>query len=77
MKLLIFGKLADIAQTSEVEFNINEPIELCILEEEIFSRFPLFRSEKFTIAVNQKIANPNTLINSTDTIALLPPFSGG
>jgi len=40
-------------------------------------QFPALVKMKYSIAVNKKVIQENTIINERDTIALLPPFSGG
>ncbi len=37
----------------------------------------LILKKKVLISVNQEIAHPDSVINGSDEIALLPPFSGG
>jgi sulfur-carrier protein len=32
---------------------------------------------KYSIAVNKQVIQNNTTLNPDDTVALLPPFSGG
>jgi molybdopterin synthase sulfur carrier subunit len=32
---------------------------------------------KYMVAVNKKLISNNTLLNADDTVALLPPYSGG
>jgi len=40
-------------------------------------QFPALSTAHYSIAVNKKIVQENTAFNENDTIALLPPFSGG
>ena len=37
----------------------------------------LILKKKVLVSVNQEIAHPDTVIDGTDEIALLPPFAGG
>lgn len=75
IQLLAFGQIAEITGKTAREMSgildTNELIK--ILEEE----FPVLAKTKFSIAVNKKIIQGNTVVNQNDTIALLPPFSGG
>lgn len=77
MKVLFFGKLRDITLVSEIEIDLQDSMDISKVNEMIFQKFPLLQAEKFTVAVNQKIANPKAMVYPSDTIALLPPFSGG
>lgn len=39
--------------------------------------YPALRNSKYLIAVNRKVITGNTPLSPTDSIALLPPYSGG
>ena len=47
------------------------------LIEKLEEQFPALVKTNYSIAVNKKVIQENTTINENDTIALLPPFSGG
>jgi molybdopterin converting factor small subunit len=75
INLLAFGQIAEImGQSARKILGIKDTNSLVKkLEEE----FPALVKMKYSIAVNKKIIQENTTINVNDTIALLPPFSGG
>ena len=75
MNLLFFGQIADIMGKSAWKMaGIKDTNELIKNLEE---QFPLLSTARYSIAVNKKVIQENTTINENDTIALLPPFSGG
>ena len=39
--------------------------------------FPGLKQVKYIVAVNKKMVQTNTLLTGNETIALMPPFSGG
>lgn len=75
IQLLAFGQIIDITGKSIWKMSGIENTEDLIknLEQE----FPALRNARYSIAVNKKIIQENITINENDTIALLPPFSGG
>ncbi|MCC6690474.1 MAG: MoaD/ThiS family protein, partial [Bacteroidia bacterium] len=47
------------------------------LTTDLLSQYPLLNTIKFSISVEKKIVRTNTLLNNNNTVAILPPFSGG
>jgi molybdopterin synthase sulfur carrier subunit len=73
--LLTFGQITDITGKSAWKMvGIKDTNELIKNLEEQFPELP---STNYSIAVNKKLIQENTAFNENDTIALLPPFSGG
>ena len=74
VKILLFGKLADIAGGVVLLDSVADTDSLInALEEE----YPEFTKTKFVIAVDKQVIKENTVLNKKSTVALLPPFSGG
>lgn len=73
--LLAFGQIVEITGKSSWKMaGIKDTADLIHnLEEE----FPGLIKMKYSIAVNKKIIQHNTVLIESDTVALLPPFSGG
>ena len=75
IKILSFGRIADITGKTSWEIsgikNTDELIENLSLD------FPELQLNKFALAVNKDIIQKNTTLNDNDTVALLPPYSGG
>lgn len=75
INILIFGQIADITGKSAWKMvGIKDTNELIKNLEE---QFPALSTTSYSIAVNKKMIQGNTAFNENDTIALLPPFSGG
>lgn len=75
INLLAFGQIAEITGKSSWKMDgIKDSNELIKNLEE---KFPALVKMKYSIAVNKKVIQENTTINENDTVALLPPFSGG
>jgi len=74
VKIILFGKLAEIAGGSVSVDNVADTDSLInALEKE----YPEFTKTKFLIAVDKQVIKGNTILNKKSTVALLPPFSGG
>lgn len=73
--LLAFGQIAEI--TGKSAWNMVGIKDTNILTKNLEEQFPALVKMKYSIAVNKKVIQENTTINENDTIALLPPFSGG
>ena len=69
-----FGQLADILGNSEITLdaaNIDE------LKAVLCGRYPALQHIKYALAVNKQMISDNVPLANNDTVALLPPFSGG
>ena len=75
INLLLFGNLAELAQKTEIELtNITNSTELHAYIE---FHYPQLMNSKFAVAVNKKISGKEVVFHDSDTVALIPPFSGG
>ncbi len=75
IRLLAFGQIGDIVGQPEIIFSgINNTDELQIKLAEIYHGIAAI---DYSMAVNKTLVQKNTLLNNGDTVALLPPFSGG
>ena len=74
VKIISFGKIAEITGK---EFSVAEASDTETLKKQLQQRFPLLADMKFAVAVNKKITEENTVLNDNDTVALMPPYSGG
>jgi molybdopterin synthase sulfur carrier subunit len=75
IKILAFGQIADILGKSSLTFSDVKNTDSLIAN--LSEAFPELSSLKYSIAVNQKLMHTNSELNDNDTVALLPPFSGG
>ena len=75
INLLSFGQVVDITGKEALKIpdvkNTNE------LNEFLNKTWPQLESIKYSIAVNKIIIRENTPLQHEDTVAILPPFSGG
>ena len=74
IKVLAFGQIAEMIGQAEVTMLAKDTDALKAL---LIDQFSGLKEMQFAIAVNKKVISENTVLNSGDTVALLPPFSGG
>jgi molybdopterin synthase sulfur carrier subunit len=75
MKILAFGKIADILRRPEQDIQGPETVaELRIFLEQ---EYPELKTLRYVIAVDKQIADEQTSLPGNAEVALLPPFSGG
>lgn len=72
-KIIAFGQITEITG-KEFEQLATDTDSLRLLLNE---RYPALCEKKYVIAVNKKIVTQNTTLNTSDMVALLPPYSGG
>lgn len=79
MKIISFGITKDITGSLFLDFNAGEnPVSIAKLKEGLFNKFPELQNlSTLSIAVNNKYASDETMVNSLDEVALIPPVSGG
>jgi molybdopterin synthase sulfur carrier subunit len=67
--------LADITLTGQM--TVDDFTSTDILKDHLVARFPQLSAARYFLAVNQQMIEGNQQLNSEDTVALMPPFSGG
>ena len=73
--ILFFGQLAEIAGISSIK--LTDISDTDDLKNKLQQQFPALEKMTFSIAINKKMIQENTILKSEDEVALLPPFSGG
>lgn len=75
INLLSFGQVTDI--TGKDTLKVPDVKNTNDLNGFLVKAWPQLLSIKYSIAVNKKIIRENTQLHDQDTVAILPPFSGG
>jgi len=73
IKIIAFGQIAEITG-KEITLEANDITSLKIALEE---KFTSLSGRKYAIAVNKKLVQENIELIENDTVALMPPYSGG
>jgi len=73
IKIIAFGPIAEITG-KEITLEAGDINSLKII---LAEKFPVLSDRKYAIAVNKKLVQGNIDLNKNDTVALMPPYSGG
>ena len=74
-EITLFGRLAETAGTDR--FLAKDAKDTDTLLKDLRARLPEIADVPIIMAVNRKTVTENTLLNPGDSVALMPPFSGG
>lgn len=78
MKILAFGIAKDIFGETTTEVDLPEGATTLQLKSSLEARYPKLKDlASYMVAVNDEYAEDDTVINSTDEVAIIPPVSGG
>jgi MoaD family protein len=79
LKVRLFAILKDVVGERDITITVPSGVTVSYLNNEILKKYPQLRSfsNKFVTSVNCKVTSGDTIISSSDEIALLPPVSGG
>ncbi len=78
IEALFFGMSRDLAGKSPITFELDEGVTVKIFREILLKNYPLFSElDSFAIAVNEFYAEDDFVLSDKDTVAIIPPVSGG
>ena len=75
IKILFFGQLTDITQTGSIQISDVRDSDEAI--EKTLQQFPSLKNYTYVIALDKKIISSNTALKNNQSMAFMPPFSGG
>lgn len=75
VNVLVFGQIVDI--TGKESLSITGVASTDELVQVLQQKYSGLKELKYLVAVNKKIIRQTTELKDGDTVALLPPFSGG
>lgn len=73
IRIIAFGRIAEITG-KELMLTASDTDTL---KQQLAGKFPQLSGMKYAVAVNKKMTEGNTELNTNDTVALMPPYSGG
>jgi len=76
IKVLFFAHLKDLVGTSELSLEV-ENITAKELKQILEQKYSITFENYIMIAVNEEYAHSDVKIQNGDTVALIPPVSGG
>jgi molybdopterin converting factor small subunit len=73
IKIIAFGSIAELTGR-EITVQASDVDSLKVKLQELF---PELVDRKYAVAVNMKVVQENLELKQNDTVALMPPYSGG
>ena len=73
IKIIAFGQIAEITGK---DFSVDAN-DLDTLKSFLNRQFPGLADKKYAVAVNKRLVSDNVTLTENDTVALMPPYSGG
>ena len=73
IKIIAFGQISEI-MGKEISVEATDVVSLKIA---LQNKYPPLAEKKYVVAVNRKLVNGNINFTANDTVALMPPYSGG
>lgn len=78
VKILFFGMAKDLAGKSIDSIVVEEHLDVGAFRNILLEKYPLFsQMDSFSIAVNETYAEEDLILIENDTVAVIPPVSGG
>ena len=78
IQALFFGMAKDLAGQSKISIELNEGSRVVEFREILADKYPSFSTmDTFSIAVNENYAKEELVLSENDTVAIIPPVSGG
>ena len=75
IEIISFGQLAEFIANQRMD--IGDIRDSDGLKKHLEASFPMLAESKYKLALNKIVVNENLQINNNDTLAIMPPFSGG
>jgi len=75
---LFFGMAKDLTGQSNISIELDEGATVKFFREFLVKKYPAFSEmDSFAIAVNESYADEELVLSDMDTVAIIPPVSGG
>ncbi|RYG04483.1 MAG: molybdopterin synthase sulfur carrier subunit [Chitinophagaceae bacterium] len=75
LQIISFGKVAEFLESQQL--TVNEIKDTNQLKSYLEHTFPQLATMKYKLAVNKLLVQENVPLNNKDSVAIMPPFSGG
>ncbi|KGL61550.1 molybdopterin synthase sulfur carrier subunit [Polaribacter sp. Hel1_33_78] len=78
IKTLFFGITTDLVGTSNLDLELSEASTVEDFKNLLKKDYPQLENlDSYAIAVNESYATGDLILNGNDTVAVIPPVSGG
>lgn len=76
INILLFAHLQEAVGESKLTVELSD-VTVAQLKEWMEKHYPQLSLQQIMTAINEEFATDTTIVNSGDTIAFIPPISGG
>ncbi|MGG2073485.1 molybdopterin converting factor subunit 1 [Lysinibacillus irui] len=76
INILLFAHLQEVVGKSKLTVELSD-VSVAQLKEWMEQQYPELSLQQMMTAINEEFVTDTTIINSGDTIAFIPPISGG
>lgn len=79
LRVILFAAAADAVGASDIEIKADEGVQVGELLDRLTAAHPSAEAvlKRAAVAVNERYAHPSMVLRQSDTIAIIPPVSGG
>ena len=70
-------EIKEVLDKSSEDIDLSYDITVDEFVSDLFERYPSINSKKFQIAINEEFVKGDDIVKPNDTVALIPPVSGG
>ncbi|MCU5745177.1 molybdopterin converting factor subunit 1 [Staphylococcus sp. SQ8-PEA] len=77
MRILYFAELKETLQLEQEDIDLSYDLTVEDFKSDLFQRHPAIKDKAFQVAVNEEFVTNDDVIQQGDTVALIPPVSGG
>lgn len=78
LKVLLFGISTDLTGENSLDLELTENASVADFRNTLQDQYPkLTELNSYAIAVNESYASDDTQLHENDTVAVIPPVSGG
>lgn len=76
INILLFAHLQEVVGNSKLTVELSD-VTVAQLKEWMEQHYPQLSLQQMMTAINEEFATDTTIINTGDTVAFIPPISGG
>jgi molybdopterin converting factor subunit 1 len=78
LRILYFGVSRDQTKKDEERFDVSQNLSVGEIRKKLLDKYPsLDDIQSFALAVNENYADDDLILKQGDTVAIIPPVSGG
>lgn len=77
MKVLYFVEIKEILAKQSEEIPLDNTLTVEQLKINLLEQYPALKNKTYQVAVNEEFVKDDDIVRQNDTVALIPPVSGG